>query len=412
MKEKISYLIILFLIVIACQNQKKDTETKSIIETLIDANNSKDYNKIKPFLSKQFHFQGTDVNTSFTLLYSYLNSNLPIEITQIDIDSVKQINDTYFEINGTKFYEKYKSDKITIRYKKSKESIKIDYISSLKPDAISITTRASYVNEEIFGDDPVNNIVNLKVLDKSSVDSIKKYNYTFYHDKKLKKECVRALNLFGSLDSLLEKVFQIKELSRENLYLTSIKSNNTITIGLNGNIPWTMSLSENEEINNKKLTNKIGTTFSHEIVEGTLVKNYNLNGYKYRWFRDGLADYIAYIYCKEVAPEQAEKYFIENRLSSAKKFKKNGNLLDWRANGPIESIDKGKLYGEKFIYYNEVGQYGRAFKFFKDLFENNNSKLASILKQIKKEKNITIEKVLSIMSKATNKDVEEEIGEY
>ncbi|PQJ20621.1 hypothetical protein [Tenacibaculum sp. SG-28] len=173
-----------------------------------------------------------------------------------------------------------------------------------------------------------------------------------------------------------------------------------------------MVLYESDSSNFVKLTNTIGNTFSHEIVEGTLVQKYNLKGYEYRWFRDGLSEYIAYKFCKIIAPNEAKSYFIDNRLLLAAKFSMEGNLLDWRANGPIKSVDKGKLYGSKFIYSNELGQYGRAFKFFKDLFENDEGQLIEILKQIKTINNLTIDILLKIMSEATNKNIAELISKY
>ncbi|GAB2773852.1 hypothetical protein [Salinimicrobium soli] len=173
-----------------------------------------------------------------------------------------------------------------------------------------------------------------------------------------------------------------------------------------------MALYETDSINNARLTNKIGHTFSHEIVEGTLIHGYNLGGYKYRWFRDGLSDYLAFRFCRIVAPEAAKEYFVKDRLSSAAEFAGKGNLLDWRGNGPIERVDKGKLYGDKFIYFNEVGQYGRSFKLFKDLFQENEDGLIQVLEKIEREENISVEKVLDIMSEVTGEDIEQLISEY
>lgn len=404
----LSYLTIL----LSCNKREPNAIEIKIVEGIKQANNERNYDLIKPFLSNEFYIRGCDINTSFTLLYSYLNFKASEIITKIEIDYVKEINDSIFSIRGTKFYENYDSEKLKIKYKLTDLGAKIKVINSIKPHKFPITTRASYRNQEIFGNDRVNNIKNLNVLDKSLSDSITKFGYKIYYEEKLKKESEISLELFGRLDSLLTKQFLINEIERENLFLTTINSNNTITIGKSRNIPWTMALYESDSSNLAKLTNKIGNTFSHEIVEGTLVEKYNLNGYEYRWFRDGLSEYIAYKFCKIIAPIEAKNYFIENRLASAAEFYKNGNLLDWRANGPIKSIDSGRLYGSKFIYSNDVGQYGRAFKFFKDLFENDEYLLVKIMKDIKKHKNITIDELLKIMSEITNKDIIELISEY
>lgn len=402
----------IFIILISCNRREPNHTEINIVESIKQANNERNYDLIKPFLSKEFHFKGSDINTSFTSLYSYLNFKSSEIITNIEIDYVKKINDSIFSIKGTKSYENYNSDKLELTYKLTDLGAKIQVINNLEPHKFHLTTRASYRDEEIFGDDPVNNITKLNVLDKSSADSISQFGYTIYFDQGLKKESEISLKLFNRLDNLLIKQFSINEIERENLFLTTINSDNTITIGKNRKIPWTMALYESDSSNIIKLTNKIGNTFSHEIIEGTLVQKYNLEGYEYRWFRDGLSEYIAYKFCKTIAPKEAESYFINNRLSSAIKFCKEGNLLDWRANGPIKSVDTGKLYGSKFIYFNEVGQYGRAFKFFKDLFENNEKQLVEILKKIKAHNNLTIDVVLDIMSETTDKNIAELISKY
>jgi hypothetical protein len=383
-----------------------------MVESIREANNERNYNLIKPYLSQNFHFSGSDVNTSFTTLYAYLNFQESERISKIEIDYVKDMSDSVIKIKGTTYYENYDSDPLNIEYQLLNDTAKIQVINSIKPHKFPLTTRASYRNEEIFGDDPVSNITNLLVLDKSSADSISKRGYTLYFDESLAKESELALSLFGTLDSLLKEKYLINDIERENLFLTTKQSNNTITVGRNRNIPWTMALSESDSVNQIKLRNKIGNTFSHEIIEGTLVQKYKLKGYEYRWFRDGLSEYMTYVYCQIIAAQEAESYFINQRLTSSAEFAKNGHLLDWRGNGPIESVDQGKLFGQKFIYGNDVGQYGRAFKLFKDLFEDNEELLIELLKRIKEQKGITRDRLLNIMSEMTNQDMIELIGQY
>ncbi|QCK15634.1 hypothetical protein DCC35_13215 [Mangrovivirga cuniculi] len=396
----------------SCNRREPNDIERKITESIRLSINERNYDLIKPYLSKDFHFEGSDINTSFTSLYSYLNFKLSASISKIDVNYVKDINDSLVFIKGVKHYENYDSDDLEITYKLTNEGAKITKINRIRPHKFPVITRASYKNEEIFGDDPVNNIENLNVLDNSTADSISNVGYTIYYDKELKNESELSLILFEHLDSLLTNKFKINNIERENLFLTTINSNNTVIIGKNRDIPWTMGLYESDSINNVNLTSKIGHTFSHEIIEGTLVQKYNLKGYKFRWFRDGLSEYIAYEYCKIIAPKEAESYFIDKRLTAASRFAKNGNLLDWRANGPIEHVDKGKLYGSEFIYYNEVGQYGRAFKFFKDLFENNDESLIKILKEIEEREDISNEELLEIMSEITNKNITKLISNY
>jgi hypothetical protein len=382
------------------------------VDSIRESINERDYNKIKPFLSNDFHFKGSETTNSFTTLYAYLNFKQSEEISDIKIDFSKEIKDSLVSIEGQIFFKNYEPERFELQYRAIGERPEIVRMSIPWPHKFPIVTRATYKAEEIAGGNPVENILNLHVWDFSSVDSLSQKGYTIYYEEGLRAEGEQSLVYFHKLDSLLSNRFFIKEIEQENLYLSNRKSTNTIFIGTSTKIPWTMALYETESINRTKLKNKIGSTFSHEIIEGTLVNKYDLSGYEYRWFRDGLSEYIAYEYCKLIAPDEAEKHFIEWRISAASKDRKNGNLLDWRGAGPIKEVDKGKLYGKKFIYEDEVGQYGRAFKFFKDQFENNEDKLVLILKEIKKQDEVSVEIILDIMSDITHKNMKQVISQY
>lgn len=410
--RKILISLFIIIVIVSCNQRKPNQVESQIVEGLKKANNERNYKAIKPFLSNDFHFDNSDINTSFRSLYSYLNFKLSVPITKIELDYAEEINDSLIRLTGTMFFENNKRRKLNIKYRSSDQGPEVISMGNIQPPGFTFVERASYVNKEIIGDNPVSNIEKLCIIDKSTADSISEKGYTVFFDNGFRKESEKALSLFISLDSILLNTYQIHSIEKEDLYLISVRSNNTVTIGKNRNIPWTMPLFESDSINSINLTNKIGNTFSHEIIEGTLVHKYNLKGYKYRWFRDGLSEFIAYNYCKTIAPKEAERYYVENRLAQAREYKGSGNLLDWRGNGSIKDVDKGKLYGSEFIYLNEVGQYGRSFKFFKDLFERNNSELVLILREIKETNQISSEKVLDIMSSVTNKDIRQLISEY
>lgn len=404
--------VLSILMICSCTGREPNDLEYQLVERIRQANNERDYDVIKPFIASEFHFEGSDQNTSFTLLYSYLNYHLSAEISSIKIKHVKEVSDSVSLIQGTYNFENYGREKIVLKYKLTADGAKILSLNSLKPHKFRLVTRATYRNDEIFGDNPVENIKNLSVLDYSTAETIGENGYTVYYDNELQGEGAEALQLLQQLDRLLINRFEIDDIEKENLYLTKVNTNNTITVGMDSKIPWVLALYESDSINKQTLFQKMGNTFSHEIVEGTLVKKYKLKGYPFRWFRDGLAEYIAYQYCKMIAPQEAESYFIGSRLSSASTFAKDGNLLDWRGNGPIDKVDQGKLYGDRFIHFNEVGQYGRAFKFFKDLFEQDETKLLQLLQTLKREEDITVEKVLDIMSDTLKMDIRELISEY
>ena len=394
-------------------NDFQGEKIKVVLESYKNAINDKDYNNIQPYLSNDYQMEGTARDASLVLLYSYINFNLSERIKNISLVKWNTLNGTTFIIEAEQTFENNKKQGFILNCIANNGKLKICRMTLFLPIGLSLKTRASYVNEEVFGNNRIENIKKLTILDKSSADScVGKGFIVYFNSSKLKNNAKTALNLLERFDSELTKKYGFFDIERENLFLVSTNSMNTCTVGKNDKIPYTFPLYEKEEINHIKLINKIGNTFSHEIIEGTLVQKYKLNDYTFRWFRDGLSEYLAYKFCIEIAPKEAQQYFIVNRLSDAIRFKKNGNLLDWRGDGPIPESDKGKLYGNRFIYFNEVGQYGRMFKLFKDLFDNHEDFIPEILKKIELSKNIDVPRLIRIMNEVTGQDIEKLLKEY
>ena len=405
----ISYLI--FSLLSCKQNDAEKINT--LLESYKNAINDKDYDIIQPYLSNDFQVDGINRDASLVQLYSYINFKLSEKIKNISLVKWSKSNDTIFIIEAEQTFENNKKLSLVINCKADNDKLKIFRLNTCLPPDFSLTTRASYVNEEVFGNNRIKNIKKLSILDNSTADSCVGKDYVIYFSSStLKSNAQKALKLFELLNSELTNKYGFRNIDRENLFLVSINSQNTCTVGKNDNIPWTFALYEKDDINHIKLINKIGNTFSHEIIENTLVQNYKLNDYTFRWFREGLSEYLAYKYCLEIAPKEAQQHFIVNRLSDATKFKKNGNLLDWRGDTPIPEIDKGKLFGDRFIYFNEVGQYGRMFKLFKDLFDNHEDFIPEILKKIELSKNIDVPQLIRIMNEVTGQDIKKLLNEY
>lgn len=392
---------------------RKDVE--QLMENMRDAVNLNNYEFVQPYLSNSTSIGDMNPNTSLLQFYSYISSEFPHKIRDIEVKEVTQTNDSIFQVRGEKYLVNGSTQPIEFSVIRKPERLILHHIDKFFPSSGDFITRATYVNEDIFGDNPVENIKNLKVLDKSRADSISGAHYRVYYDNaSLKQMSILALSMLEKLDSLLLGTFGFKEVEQDNLFLHSINSNNTIVVGSkHKDIPWTLALYQNESANLQKLKEKIATTYSHEITEGSLVWKYKLfDEYKFRWFRDGLAEFVAYSYAQQVDPSSANKYFCELRLSEAEKFKQMGHLLDWRAGSGDIAYDKGKLYGNKYIHDNMVGQYGRAFKFFLDLFEGKEEQIGLILKAIEEAENLQVKDLLLIMGQVTGRDVEVLIGEY
>lgn len=398
----------------SCSLTKNAEKTSlKIVDDYKKAINLNDYNYIKPHLSNSLKADNMDIRSTWIMFYSYVNFGDNEKIKKIKVDSIKSLSNDTNILYITQFLKKGTTEKLEMNIFKDKKSWKINRISNFQPNNFTMTTRASFVNEDVFGDNPVHNISNLKILDKSKSDSLTN-NYTIYYDAKhLKENAKLTLEKLNYLDSILLNKYLFNSIHRENILLTHINSRNTITIGKELNIPWSISLSKNKEENITKLKKLLATTYSHEIIEGTLLNKYNLKDIKFRWFRDGLSEYIAYKYGLLIDPQSTKLYFNENRVSEYNKNKQKGNLLDWRGAGINPTLDTGKLYGDEYIYENEKGQYGRAFMFFKDTFELKEKHLTNILASISNEKdNITVEKLLKIMTNELNEDIVKRISQY
>ena len=409
-----------FLIFSLLSCKQNDTEKiNAVLESYKNAINNKDYDIIQPYLSNDFQVNGTDRGASLVAFYSYINFKLSERIKNITLVKWSKSNDKIFIIEVEQTFENNKKLSLVINCKADNGKLKICRMNAFLPPDFSFSTKASFANEEVFGNNRAENIKKLTILDKSSADScLGKSFVVYFNSSKLKNDAITALNLLERFDSKLTNKYGFRKIEHQNLFLVLTNSKNTCTVGKNAEIPWifpfpwNLSFSEKDSINSINLINKIGNTFSHEIIEGSLSQKYMLSDYTFRWFREGLSEYLAYKYCLEIAPKEAQQYFIVNRLSDAIKFKKNGNLLDWRGDTPIPEIDKGKLFGDRFIYFNEVGQYGRMFKLFKDLFDNHEDFIPEILKKIESTKNIEIPQLLRIMNEVTGRDIEELIKEY
>ncbi|OEJ99893.1 hypothetical protein [Roseivirga misakiensis] len=411
--KKLPIFFLIILSISACSKSENVSEKDiAIISKVKNAVNENDYSIIQPLLTHNFTLSGMDPNTSYTSLYAYLNFKSSAKITEISIKRVEQFNDSINSLKGRIHFKDYKSEKFELRYNPNENDGKITYISTIRPHKFSLTTRATYNSNLIFGNDRAKNINNLSVLDYSQADSFMGAGYQIYYDQELEDEAKFALNQFNQLIDFLSYRFKLQEIEKQSLYLTEVNSSNTIVVGTDRYIPWTFPMYESDSVNMDKLSKKIGNTFSHEIVEETLVHSYKLRGYKYRWFNDGVSEYMAYHYCMVSVPDEGIRYFFDNRLAKASEFKQDGNLLDWRGNGPIESVDQGKLYGDRFIYNNDVGQYGRAFKYFKDTFENREALFLKLLTDIKLESSMTPEKLLDMLSAATGTNAIDEISKY
>ncbi|MBN1969744.1 MAG: hypothetical protein JW870_10280 [Candidatus Delongbacteria bacterium] len=407
------FLAIIYISVFSSCNRKYFDISNELLQCYKTSINNHDYSILKPYLSNDFAIDGINKDASLIQLYAYINFNLSEKINKIKLNKTEQLNDSIFIIYGKQYFSNGTETDIIITSQIVSDKLNIVRFKNYLPNKFNLTTRASYVNNEIFGKNRVENIQNLKIIDLSSGDSILGPNYTIFYDSSdLKIHAKTSLDLFEKFDSILTNSYRFYDVEREKLFLTSINSKNTCTVGKSRKIPWTMALFEVDSINNRKLISKIGTTFSHEIVEGCLVVKYNLNDIKFRWFRDGLSEYIAFKFCTIIAPYESKSYFIKSRLSDAERYKENGNLLDWRGDSPIPELDKGIIYGDRFIYSNEVGQYGRAFKLFKDLFENKPDQIAEILHKIESTNNVSIDGLLKIMNEVTKKNITELISEY
>ncbi len=400
-------ILISSIILISCISQKKKDSYVEIVNDYKDAINTNDYNIIKPHLSNSLKAENMDYISTWLQFYSYINYTGNKKLNAIQIDSTQYISDSTLVLFSTEIYKDKTKKPLKLNLLRKNNAWKIYKANSFTPIDFTLITRASFTVEEIIGNSPRENIINLKVFDKLNYDSTTNIGYTVYYDSENHLKYVDLINShLKVLDSLLLSQYKFKSINKDDFLVTNNNSNNVVTVGESSDIPWVISLPDGNSTNSIYLTEKMATTYSHEIIEGTLVDTYNLSNVKFRWFRDGLSEYLAYKFSLKIAPRSASSYFMHNRLDDYKLNKQDGHLLDWRGRAPNKVDDVGNLYGSKYIYENKNGQYGRAFMFFKKTFQENEEQLVNILASIYKEKqDMNIEKLLEIMSEELNTDV-------
>lgn len=418
MKFKSNIKIIALLLfsintLLMAQENKNDKLTIiSLLENYQKAINTNNLEYFKPIISQNFMIGNSPP------MSSYVDAYLVITLKDSTPNKILRLENFDFQFNQTNDTVQIEFDKIFSFGIKKTQNAKVTFIqenNKWKLDKFIKGFRTRTTNYSLtvtfkMRVDTIYSSNEFQIIDPSVLNFITKNKYKIYYDDTLKHEAAKCLDLLIQIDSIIRKRLGFPDMFRQHIVLTTMKG----TFMIIGNeVIWTISLPDNNPNNkNYSILKELIRVTAHEITEATLVDKYGMLSIQNRWYRDGMADYAAYIITKQFNSEIFEDYFIKGRYNQYKKHKRKGNLLDWRGTGAIDK-EEGKLIAEKFIYANDFGQYGRALQFFIDLVNDYGENIIiKIHKQLEGKKNLSAKKILSVMSKITGEDIRERISEY
>lgn len=147
----------------------------------------------------------------------------------------------------------------------------------------------------------------------------------------------------------------------------------------------------------------VNWVYFHEVTELHLLLGRGILDPKTRWFRDGLADYIAHSVAKQLNPE-IDSLVMTERMEAYEKVKGNAQLLNWIGTGS-EKKQSGIEGGS--------GQYAAAMLFFIDLTNKYGEDIIhKLLDAISDVKNITSKVLVRELTGLTGANIKSMIESY
>ncbi len=144
--------------------------------------------------------------------------------------------------------------------------------------------------------------------------------------------------------------------------------------------------------------------YFHELVEIHLVVGKFIKDPNTRWFREGLAEFVAHEVARKLNPK-TDKIMISNRMKSYEKIGKKANLLNWIGTGD-ENIKRQGVQGGN-------GQYTAAMLFFIDLTNDYGKEIIpKVLTKLSGCSNIDSKIIIKELSILTGENIENRIKKY
>ncbi len=144
--------------------------------------------------------------------------------------------------------------------------------------------------------------------------------------------------------------------------------------------------------------------YFHEVVELYLVFNKGIKDQNTRWFRDGMADYIAHRVCSELNPK-VDSVLIANRMQSYKRLNGKADLASW--------IGTGQLDNEYSGHHSGSGAYAGALCFFTDLVDHYGDQVIScFFDHLIKNNNPDSAMLIAELSEITGEDIQARLLKY
>ena len=167
-------------------------------------------------------------------------------------------------------------------------------------------------------------------------------------------------------------------------------------------LPVTLNLPDYEA--DEKTGFFLNWAYFHELVELQLSLGKGIMDQNTRWFRDGMAEYVAHRVAYELNP-LADSLMMKRRMNSYEEIDRKANLLEWIGTGNTDEKMEGIVGGP--------GQYTGALLFFIDLTEQyGEAIIPALLAKLTEQKDIDNEIIIKELSSLTGSDVTEKIEKY
>lgn len=252
-----------------------------------------------------------------------------------------------------------------------------------------------------------------KIIDISKYKIISDKEHKVYYEKTNMTEAAKyCLYHLPIIDSLIKKFTGIY--SNFPIHDVLIKKTDKINYTIKEENIWCQEISVPEKfVSDSSFKQDFIWTLGHEITEDLLVKH-NIKDENTRWYRDGMAEYIAYLIMNSIDPVFGRMH-LKSRKLDLKLANKKTDLLEWGgsgdAHGNSNTIDKIMKDGEGI---SEIANYGRALFFFIDYYKKyGDDKIPQIHnKMLLLQNSVSSENIITIMNEVTGSDVKEMIKNY
>ena len=369
--------------------QTLSNESNKLVDQLEYAFEMRTIQHVEPHLSENFIVNEFSSTFSRQMLAGLI---IELPIKKIKKRAVVEDSGDSLVISAKMVIAKYLgifSQPIELVLSKENNKLKFAHMKLINPGGEEIG-----VQVEVDSSSSVKKEVNLSEMAVLETNSAPTYYEEGMDDlaKKTHKTQVDGLEITRSIlgEEILFKIgYLIMKDSLSNLSINEIV------------IPVTADMNSEEE--EEIVSIIINWVYFHEATELHLLLGKGILDPKTRWFRDGLADFVAHNVAKELSPE-VDSVMMAERTEAYEEIKGDAQLLKWIGTGSEK---------KRFGIEGGSGQYAAAMFFFIELTEKyGNDVIPELLEVLKTKKKIKSRTIIKELSRMTGANIKKMLKAY